>query len=788
MLQILGLRTFINEKQEEKKYDAFHDKNWRADSLGALFKDLDKHIAAIPEADRWNIFYTLANCSEGKRDFKSQDIIAFDVDGIDTTLLDSYIAVSCSALDVRQDQIGVVFSGNGLHFLVHIKDTIRDARFFKENRHHYKAVCAKLDAALEKAGLKGKFDTSVFDPRRILRLPGTVNRKPGRAEVKAQLLHGKMKVLPFDITELSGLPRVKPDEQITKDFFKKYPNTDATAIMSGCEFLKAAKDAPADLDEPQWYAALSITARLEKGEELSHEISKGHPGYSEDETNQKIEQALNASGPRTCDNINAIWAKCKTCPHFGKVKSPIMIVGEGHIKTENTGFHDIFFGAKGEIVKAVPNYDDLRKFFQRMHPYKGLDESKSVVVWNGKFYKAMGELAIKEFAQAHFVPLADNKKVNEFYGLVSRTNLTAMDWFEDTTAGKVNFENGVLDLKTGLFSPHHPDVGFRYCLPYAYDADARAPLFEKTLLRIACGDKDVVRLHMEWFGYALSGDGPWSQKAVLWVGGGANGKSTLVNILKAAAGRENYAAVNFDYLNKGEYNRTLLDKKLFNVSEETPTKSMMDDSLFKTLVAGGEVQARSPFEKPYFFRNAAKLFFLCNELPFTTDNTFGFYRRLTLVPFNATFTKADPEFDPHIEEKLKKELPGIFNLALDAYREVKARGGFTQPKACDDLLNEYRDENDILRSWFKDKVIVTESKEDFAATQFLYEQFTVFCRACGVRGVPTLQQFSKRFAHLSGAKSFKKKQVGQSIWGYDGFKVQPMTEDNEKVANLNDYR
>lgn len=784
MLQILGLRTFVNEKGEEKKYDAFHDKNWRAESLAKLFKELDKHIEEIPESDRWNLFYTVANCSDGKRDFKSQDVMAFDVDGIDKKHVDAIIAVTCQALEVQPSTIGIVDSGNGLHFLVGLKTTIRDARYFKENRHHYKATCARLDAALDRAGLKGKFDTTVFDARRILRLPRTENRKPGREKVMAAIISDKIKPLAFDITEASGLPKVDATEQISKDFFKKYPNTDTTAIMSGCDFLKAAKENPADIDEPQWYAALSITARLEKGDELSHEISRGHPNYSEDETAQKIDQAVNASGPRTCENINAIWGKCKDCPHFGKVKSPIMIVGEGHIRTENTGFHDVFFGKHGEVVKAIPNYDDLRRFFERMHPYKGLDESKSVVVWNGKYYKAMGELALKEFAQQHFVPLADNKKVGEFYGLVSRSNLTPMEWFEDTTVGKINFNNGVLDLESGVLSPHHPDVGFRYVLPYDYNPEAAAPVFMRMLYRVACGDKEIMQLLLEWIGYCLSGEPPWIQKAIVWVGGGANGKSTLVNALKFVAGRENYAAVNFDYLNKGEYNRTLLDKKLFNVSEETPTKSMMDDSLFKTLVAGGEVQARSPFEKPYFFRNAAKLTFLCNELPFTTDNTFGFYRRLILVPFLATFTKNDADYDPHIEAKLKLELAGIFNLAMAAYKEVKARGGFITPKASEDLLEEYRDDSDIVRTWFKDKVLETGKKEDFTPTAAMYEHFTIFSRACGIKSVPTMQAFSKRFTKLTGQKSAKGWSSGKSIWGYTGYKFLAMDQDNETVIKV----
>jgi len=54
MIQILGIRSFVNDKGETKKYDAFYDKNWRAPSLAVLLSDIDKYVDAIPTKERWN--------------------------------------------------------------------------------------------------------------------------------------------------------------------------------------------------------------------------------------------------------------------------------------------------------------------------------------------------------------------------------------------------------------------------------------------------------------------------------------------------------------------------------------------------------------------------------------------------------------------------------------------------------------------------------------------------------------------------------------------------------------
>lgn len=768
MLQILGLRTFIKDG-EEKKYDAFHDKNWRAKSVADLLQNIDEHVKQIPKSDRWNIFYTIANCGEGKREFQSQDVMAFDVDGLDTEKIDDYIRVVTTHLGLKSFETGIVFSGNGLHFLVGLKKPIRNKTYFAQNRHHYRALCAKLNAELQGANLPGKFDTTVFDARRILRLPNTENRKPDKARKFAKILNATIKPVDFHLPTYSGVPEVAPNEQIDANFLKKY-STDEKAVEEGCAFLKDCRENPEDIDEPRWYAALSIVGRFEKGREKAHEYSKGHKGYTPEQTDMKLEQALAASGPRKCDGIAGLFPGCRECPHYGKIVSPIQIVGEGHIGTEHTGFHHVFFNQKGEITKTVPAYEDLRRFYEREHPYKGFAGTKQVLAWNGHYYchELSTTTHLQQFAQEHFKPAADNKKVAEFSKLVERTNLATVSWFDDTTKGKINFQNGVLDLDSGALSAHSIDRGFRYMLSFDYDPGAKAPLFKKMLNRITCGDEELEQVLLEYMGYCLSNDNVWAHKAAVFIGTGANGKSTLVNILRALGGETNSTSFNLNDLDgkNNEYNRVLLSKALFNISEETPVRKTMEGGLFKNLVSGGEVFARNIFKDPFFFRNRAKLLFLCNELPHTDDHTFGFYRRLIIIPFNAVFTDTDKDFDPHIEQKLLNELPGIFNMAMAAYKEVKKRKAFTKAKASADALDNYRHDSDNILAWCREKVIKTDNEADFSATADLYAAYKIYCESGGMRPLPSAK-FSRRVGMFLGEdRKHMKKEEGHVIRGY----------------------
>lgn len=708
MIQILGLRSF--EKNGELiTHDAFFDKKWKAQSVFELIRDFPKHLEEnqIPIHERWNLYYTLANCNAGKREFSSQSVLAFDIDHVDQNKIEETITVVLSVLKVHRENTAIISSGYGLHFIIALEHKIRSADFFKTNKHHYKAICDKIKLALENAGLAGEPDPSIFEPRRLLRLPGTTNRKPNRPDAECKILQGHMKPIAFslELAELSGIPQVKASAQISKNFLRRYPKVDTHAVLDGCNFLKWTKDHAAEVTEPQWYAALSIVGRLEGGKELAHEYSMGHPDYSPDATDKKLAQALEASGPRTCSNINDIWGDCATCPNFECVKSPIMIQGADAIATENTGFYHVSFKKDGEI-KYTPAYDDLIKFFARKYGgFVTLASNRSVHVWTGTHYVPIENATIEAFASEVMDPSPQMYQVREFRERICITNQHDMNWFDNTTAGRVNFKNGVLDTKTGDFMPHSPERGFRYVLGFDYDPAATCPLYDAMLGRITSGNKQIEQVLDEAGGFSIITGPYYPHKAIVLVGDGANGKSTWLNILAAVAGEGNSTGITLLDLQRDEGYRQMLDGKLYNVSEETSVKSFADSSMFKRLVGGSVIQVRKLYHPAYEIINRAKILITCNELPTSYDSTHGFARRLIVIPFNRKFDKNDPEFDPDLEEKIKaNELAGVFNRLYAAYKLLAKNRHFTECEIVTAKLEEYALEIDNVKNWVKENV------------------------------------------------------------------------------------
>lgn len=748
-IQILGLRSFEDSRTgETKTHDAFHDKNWHADSLATIFRDLDKYLAAVPAHELWNLFYTLADCGDGKREFKSQDILAFDLDGVPEADRLRAADVSLSVLGLSTEKTVVVSSGGGVHLVAQLDWTLTKEDF-KHHKLAYGVCCQKIDAALLAAGIEGKADSKIFEPRRILRLPGTMNRKPNKPERPCKILRGTLSPQPFDLGALSPTGHLGKEDSMPKGMMRRYPQTDTAAILQGCEFLKWAKAEAGKVDEPQWYAALSVVGRLapldgKDAHALAHELSAGHPSYTPEATNQKLEQATGASGPRTCANINALWGKCSTCAFNDKVVSPIQIVGPNTIATEHTGFHRI--AANG---KAVPAPGDLRRYFLRERGYKTAAKTRTVYVWNGTHYREMANNQIENYAHGLYLPEVQAGTLKSFRDLVTATETFELEWFAESTRGKIAFENGVLDVATGEFGPHSKAHGFRTVLPYAYEPGAKAPRFQQMLDLVTGNDATLQAILLEYMGYAVSGDDYWVHKALVLEGEGSNGKSTFIQVLQDLAGKEAYSTCSLKELDD-EYARALFDGRLFNISDETPTKSLMDSSYFKAMASGSAVTARAPYKEPFALYNRAKFIFSCNELPRTADTSYGLFRRFLIVPFNQTITrKNNPDFDPHLAKKLRGELPGVFNMALEGYRRLHHQGFFTVSDASVARVKEYESTINSSKAWVKDEVVLLTNghAEAFTPSQDFFDAYRQWCRSRELIPV-TYDKFYKEFAKL----------------------------------------
>ena len=251
----------------------------------------------------------------------------------------------------------LVDSGNGIHAYWMLGEDVP--------YNLWKPVGIRLKELTHEFGFQ--VDSSVTgDGARILRVPDTVNTKDPS---KSKRVYIKTTAEPISFAEFSQIvpPAITHNtlnlgqtDDLTKSLMGgEYPpskfeiilrksrkfisNQEKVKVVStdnegnesivfknkvfercaGCAQVLYADEHRTTLEEPLWWAILSIAKACTDGAEAIHTISEGHPNYTVSETEEKSSRF---KGPRTClefqkDNPDI----CRGCIHKGKITSPIQL-------------------------------------------------------------------------------------------------------------------------------------------------------------------------------------------------------------------------------------------------------------------------------------------------------------------------------------------------------------------------------------------------------------------------------------------------------------------------------
>lgn len=266
--------------------------------------------------------------------------------------------------------------------------------------------------------------------------------------------------------------------------------------------------------------------------------------------------------------------------------------------------------------------------------------------------------------------------------------------------GYINLQNGVIDTANGELLPPTPERPFTYSLPLTYNPDAQCPNIEKFFAEVF-RPEDIPTAH-ELVGYCLYTGYP-IQRAVLLFGGGTNGKSTFINLLKTFLGPENTTSISIQQLAEDTYSKSWLYGKLANLYADLEPAALKNTGVFKMLTGGDMITCNVKYGKDSLtFTNHAKMVFSANRFPQVYDDSDAFFRRWIILRFDRIFS--DTEVDPNILERLTtpNELSGLLNLALIGLRRLLTSGRFTSTKGIDDTRDEYIRNSDTVGAFILD--------------------------------------------------------------------------------------
>lgn len=334
------------------------------------------------------------------------------------------------------------------------------------------------------------------------------------------------------------------------------------------------------------------------------------------------------------------------------------------------------------------------------------------------------------------------------------------------------FENGLLDLNPLLNGrPVHLEPGSPLWfspvrLPLDYDPQADAPRWKEFLKEVLENDDKRMAILQEWFGYCLVFD-TTQQKFLVLEGDGANGKTVVANTLTNLLGEENVSHVPWEsFRNEFDLSSTL--GKLANIVAEIGSLRQVDEGLLKAFTGGDSMSFNRKFLPLIHARPSARLTFATNNRPRVSDPSNGLWRRMMLMPFRVTIP--EKQRDPFLEAKLKAELPGIFNWAIEGLTRLQQQGQFTVSELVQAAVEDYQSESNPARAFFDECCI--EQSDARVPVETLYGEYKTWCANHGVKPLNE-RQFGKEVVKaFRSIKRIRPQERNHRRYVYEGLKVE----------------
>ncbi|MHA1702082.1 MAG: phage/plasmid primase, P4 family [Promethearchaeota archaeon] len=397
------------------------------------------------------------------------------------------------------------------------------------------------------------------------------------------------------------------------------------------------------------------------------------------------------------------------------------------------------------------------------------------LIWNGQYFRPDDKNEILNLAKRTArrwkkmaIDLQDPKKATEYFkfGLKSENKIKMQcsidiakslpkiatlpeNWNVDPYL--LQFLNGTLNLKTMNFSAGKPTDLISQCVGYEYDKKATCPTFRRAISEIFNKDTALVKFFQRALGYSLTGD-ILEHCFFMLQGSGANGKTVVLEIMKLLLGdysvNSPFSAFEHKY---GNYQTNDLARlnfaRLVTTSESGSTKRL-DEERLKATTGGDSITARFLHKEYFTFNPRFKLWMAVNSLPDISDFSYGFWRRVRLIPFEVRFL--GNRADPHLLEKLKPELPGIMNWAIEGLIKWKQIGLNPPSKVINATLN-YQIESDVVAE-FISEFTLKNPKAKIKARE-LYKNYCMWHNLEYSEKPLTQTSFGRRVTLLTGLKS-----------------------------------
>jgi len=368
---------------------------------------------------------------------------------------------------------------------------------------------------------------------------------------------------------------------------------------------------------------------------------------------------------------------------------------------------------------------------------------------DGKYYKLLSDVFINyELIAVRGMEPEKQKAAQTMIRSFQREDNVDFDCYY------VGFKNGVMNWRTGEFSPYgEKDVPiFRY-FNVNYNPDADTGFVDGIISDWCQGDNVKKEMLYELAGCCFYSDKPIKK---WWAieGKADTGKSTFLRLLKEVAGKDNVGSTPIQNLKDSNAIAELIDKPV-NIVDDGSSKFTTDLSNLRRIIQGDEMQVKLLYQNRFTVKIESRMVFVFNKIPRFRDDNDATAKKMLMIGFNRVYT--DEEKDTELIEKLTTEenKEAFLKLAIDGMKRVLEKNlTFTVSEESKRVVAQIMEESDQFISFMADTI-----SEDYDWRMFLdgkktsdvYEDFRAWADAEGYQSPLVRKQFTERCCKESGA-------------------------------------
>lgn len=289
-------------------------------------------------------------------------------------------------------------------------------------------------------------------------------------------------------------------------------------------------------------------------------------------------------------------------------------------------------------------------------------------------------------------------------------------------------ENGIFNYKTKELQPFNAELVYLSKSQVAYNEHAKNVIIHndddntdwdvETWVEELSDDPEIVKSLWEIMSAIVRPHVRWDKAAWLFSTKGANGKGTLVTLMRNLVGQNSYASIPIDdFSGKNQFSLAPLLNATSVIVDENDVGTYIDKAAnLKAVVTNDVVTIEKKGKDRIAYQFYGFMVQCLNEFPQVKDKTNSFNRRQLFIPMNKSFEGVERKY-------IKTDY--LFRQDVLEYVLFKVLNTnfytLSTPEASKEILEEFKSNNDPLYDFTS--IMLEDLAWDVVPSDFLYDLY-----------------------------------------------------------------